>query len=101
MTQPVLDLYGAISSQISVLIRQYPRTAVFEFQIGGRAISLTFTELQPVEQLTKVLDDCYEIRIYDRNVLEQNQLEFGRFRVELWDEDNVIGEFTADSFLQQ
>ena len=48
--------------------------------------------------MTSVLDEeCYQLRIGDRNQ-QGAQLEFGRYNVEVWDEDNTFSEFTVDDF---
>ena len=38
----------------------------------------------------------WDIEISDTNVTENNCLEYGRYQVELWDEDDPISEFTCD-----
>jgi lactoylglutathione lyase len=70
-----------------------PRAVV----ICARGLELTLTRLEPLSEVGAFLDAC-EIQIHDVNQETGAQLEFGRFRVEAWDEDHVISSFRCDSF---
>ncbi|WP_149499990.1 hypothetical protein [Roseiconus lacunae] len=80
----------------SVQITQYPRVAVITFEHGDTIYELRCADPRPVTAVVAALDDCYQFRIMDIG----GQLEFGRYRVEVWDEDNDFAEFTVDSFEQ-
>ena len=75
-----------------------PICAVVTFHSGEQRHVLRFTNPQPVSATTSVLDgECRQLRITDRNE-DGAQLEFGRYNVEVWDEDNPFAEFTVDDF---
>ena len=69
------------------------------FSLDDASFAIQFDNPQPVSALTDALDDCFQIRIVDRNA-SGIHLEFGRYNVQLWDEDNPIAEFTVDGFKQ-
>lgn len=74
-----------------------PRRAVVSIACGADALDLHLNNPRPLSELSKALDS-FEIVIYSRNDEERSQLEFGQFRVELWDEDCRIGAVECDSF---
>ena len=80
-----------------LLITQYPREAWLTFAETEIVYELRLRNPRPLETLTEALTDCCRIRIIDRNA-DGDQQEFGRFTVELWDEDNRYAEFTVDQF---
>ena len=40
------------------------------------------------------MDDCYQFRVVDLDT----QLDFGRYRIEIWDEDTEYAQFTVDAY---
>ena len=96
----LFDLYGHIS-EVTISVTQTPREATVKFCLNDKEWhNLRFVNPRPPQGLMEFLDGCWGIRVIDRNTEENNQLEFGRFRVELWDEDNPISEFIVDGFEQ-
>lgn len=81
-----------------VCITNQPRQAVLVVAGAAETVQLTLVNPRPLAPLCENLDDCCEIRIVDVNHDEKGHLEFGRFRVELWDEDNSIGELVCDEY---
>lgn len=75
---------------------RFPPTVAIDYAYGDEIHSICFTNPLPMSAVTESFD-CWQIRITDRNAFGA-QLEFGRFNVELWDEDNPTLEFTVDSF---
>jgi len=51
-----------------------------------------------LENAHEFLNECHKIRIIDRNSAEGNSLEFNRWRIEIWDEDNPYCSFNCDAF---
>ncbi|MEO8271004.1 MAG: hypothetical protein ABI557_14875 [Aureliella sp.] len=84
------------SSVTRILLTQYPRVVVITFTNRDVVYELRFVNPQPLSEVVAALDDCYQFRVIDVD----GQLEFGRYRVEIWDEDNSFAEFTVDSFEQ-
>jgi len=98
MPEPkVLDIYGFLDD-ITIRVTQHPRQACVDFQFEGKLHSFRFENPEPLTSLMLLFDGCWNIRVIDRNLETQGWLEFGRFRVELWDEDNSITDFTVDRF---
>ena len=75
----------------------YARTASLCLWDDGQLYLLKFVNPQPLAVLVEAFD-CYEVRVIDRNATEAAQLEFGRYRIEFWDEDDPVGEVVADGF---
>ena len=78
-----------------VLLTQYPRVVVITFTNRDVVYELRCENPQPLSEVVAALDDCYQFRVIDNG-----QLEFGRYKVEIWDEDNSFAEFMVDSFEQ-
>ncbi len=93
----IVDLYGSITLT-RICVSQYPREAVVQFELKGRPESIIIANPEPLNALMAALENCYGIRVFDRNIEEGNCLEFGRYRVEFWDEDNPIADLLADGF---
>jgi hypothetical protein len=94
----IYDLYGIWGDRV-LTICQYPRVATLRFELKERPQSLVLKNPEPYEAAARVCDnECCGIRIIDRNIEEPNYLEFGRYRVELWTEDNIIVHFFVDDF---
>ena len=88
--------YGIHVSEL--LVTRAPICAMVTFSSGEQRHVLRFTNPRPMSATTSVLDgECYQLRITDRNE-DGAQLEFGRYNVEVWDEDNLLAEFTVDNF---
>lgn len=100
MASPAIihDLYGIWGDRV-LTITQYPRVATIRFQFKDRPQSLVLKNPEPYEVAARICDpECCGIRIVDRNIEEPNCLEFGRYRVEFWNEDNIIAQFHVDDF---
>ena len=80
----------------SVLVTQYPRRAIITFTNSETVFEFRLENPQPLSALTAALDECYQFRVVDID----GQLEFGRYKIEIWDEDNCYAEFIVDSFEQ-
>lgn len=92
------DLHGIGGDRV-LTISQYPRIATVRFALTERPQSLVLTNPEPYEAVVRVCDhECCGIRIIDRNIDEPNCLEFGRYRVELRSDDNVLVHFHVDDF---
>ena len=74
------------------------RFAVLAVISGGVRHSLRLIDPRPLDPLVEIFGDCHEIRLIDLNAAHANQLEFGRYRLEIRDEDGVIGEVLADGY---
>jgi hypothetical protein len=93
----VLDVYGLLED-LDVHVMQHPRRAVVDFRLGGKQHRLQLDNPEPLTLLMAIFDDCWNIRIFDRKAEEPNCLEYGRYRVELWSEDNPLSQFIVDRF---
>jgi hypothetical protein len=93
----VLDVYGLLDD-FDVRVMQHPRRAIVDFRLDGKQHQLQFDSPDPLTSLMAVFDDCWNIRIFDRNVEEPNCLEYGRYRVELWSEDDPLSQFIVNRF---
>ena len=92
------DLYGIWGDRV-LTISQYPRIATIRFALKERPRSLVLKNPEPYEAVARVCDnECCGIRVIDRNIEEPNCLEFGRYRIELWSEDNALVCFHVDEF---
>lgn len=79
-----------------ILLTQYPRVVVFTFTNQDVVYELRCQNPQPLSEVVGALDGCFQFRVIDLN----HHLEFGRYKLEIWDEDNSFAEFTVDSFEQ-
>jgi hypothetical protein len=97
----VLNL-KSISDETELTIKRDPisrfRVAILRVVGNSKRSTIELVNPTPLSALIEVFADCYEIRIIDRNVEEKGQQEFGRYRVEIWDEDNKIAFFSTDSY---
>lgn len=73
--------------------------AVVNYSDDGDLRSIRFLRPRPLSSLVSVFDAFSQLRIVDQN-LEGASLEFGRYQVQVWDEDNPFDEFFADSFAE-
>lgn len=98
-SSPLIDIYGNLH-EISLDISRCQGTlrAVIGYSVEGKKRCLKLDNAAPLAALLSVFDDFYGFRIYDRNAEDNNQLEFSRYRVEFWDEDNPIAECVVDHF---
>jgi hypothetical protein len=96
MADPVLFIV-AVGSNIAIRITDQPRIATVDFEDGGKRRTFQFRNPEPLASVVQFIGDCWEFRVIDLNRLEGNSLEFGRYRVELWDEDSPFATFVADS----
>jgi hypothetical protein len=100
MTSPALihDLYGFWGNRV-LTIAQYPRVATIRFELKDHPHTLVLKNPEPHAAAVRVCDpECCGIRIVDRNIEEPNCLEFGRYRVELWTDENIVAQFLVDDF---
>jgi hypothetical protein len=81
-------------------IRLFNQPRLVEININKGNVDTKITLINPVNlgSLTELLDDCWELRIIDKNKLDNAQLEFGRCELEIWDEDNTIGTIQCDGY---
>ena len=82
------------SNPTRLLITQYPRKATITFDNSGIVYELRLDDPKPLSNLTEALDDCYQFRVINIG----GQLEFGRYKIEIWDEDTSYAEFTVDAY---
>ena len=75
-----------------------PRSAILTISHAGTTTELELKNPVPLSTLLMSLDECWEIMIKDRNKLENNQLDFGRYLIEILDEENVIGSLRCDEY---
>src|SRR5687767_7915960 len=92
------DLYGIWGDRV-LTISQFPRIATVQFELKKRRFSLVLKNPEPYIAVAQVCDgECCGIRIIHRNIEGPNCLEFARYRVELWTEDDQIVSFVVDEF---
>lgn len=98
-SSPLIDIYHHLH-EVSLNISYYQGTLrdVIGYSVEGKKRCLILDQATPTTALLSVFDDFYGFRIYDRNVEDDNQLEFIRYRVEFWDEGNPISECVVDHF---
>jgi hypothetical protein len=77
-------------------ISQYPRISIIDFECDGQLLKLELVDPLPIGMMCAALG-TWQIKIIDKN-REGNCLEFGRYLVQFWDEDNPIAEVTVDSY---
>ena len=93
----VMDIVAGAELRI-VEADSEPRTAILTVISGGCRHSLRLVNPRPLNSLVEIFGECYEIRLLDQNADGANQLEYGRYRLEILDEDGIIGEATADDY---
>ncbi len=98
-SSPLIDICDNLD-EISLNISYYHGTlrAVIGYSVEGKKRCLILDHATPTTALLSVFGEFYGFRIYDRNDEDDNQLEFSRYRVEFWDEDNLIAECVVDHF---
>jgi hypothetical protein len=100
-SSPLIDIYGYLH-EISLDISRCPGPgtlrALIGYSVEGKKRCLKLDNAAPLTALLSVFDEFYGFRIYDRNDEDDNQLEFSRYRVEFWNEDNPIAECVVDHF---
>lgn len=82
---------------LSVTIDARPRRATLRIEHCGTTSILTFENPSPISSFAGLFDDLERIRISDRNFYG-SQLEFGRYDVQMWDEDTPYASFDCDRF---
>jgi hypothetical protein len=75
-----------------------PRRAVLRLVGKGAPVEVTLVDPKPMSALADAFGDCCEVQIIDLRAAEKTQLEFGRYRVELWNDDNPIAELFCDEY---
>jgi hypothetical protein len=74
-----------------------PRVVSVTFAHNDALSVIHFDNPRPLVPLTEIVDTLVQFRIVDRNATGVH-LEFGRFEVEVWDEDNPIARFDIDGY---
>ncbi len=82
---------------VSVNVTANPRVAVVVVEHAGTICKFTFENPSPIASLAGLFEELEQIRIADRNFYGA-QLEFGRYDVQIWDEDNPYACFDCDSY---
>ena len=82
------------SNPTRLVITQYPRKATITFASGDVVYEFRLDNPQPLSAVTAALDECYQFRVVDID----GQLEFGRYKIEIWGEDTDYAEFTVDAY---
>lgn len=86
-------------THIELRYLQPPDEVVLELQMDGKHHHvLRFIEPVNGEPFLSVFDGCWGIRIHDINQEHQQFIEYGRYRVEFWDEDNPFSEVLVNAF---
>jgi hypothetical protein len=52
---------------------------------------------RPLSSLVALFEECYNLVLIDRNAEPNDYLEFGRYRMEIWDEERTIADLLVDS----
>ena len=79
-----------------VTIEQWPRVVLFTYCHNDSVATMELIDPRPIESVVSAMD-CYQIRVRDLN-RRGCQLEFGKYEIEFWDEDNPIGIVAADAY---
>jgi hypothetical protein len=82
---------------LSLTINARPRTATLVISHRGVVSTLVFDNPSPISSFGGLFDDLERIRIADRN-FHGSQLDFGRYDVQMWDEEIPYGSFDCDRF---
>ena len=77
-----------------VLMTQHPRRVVVTLNSGDVVYEFRLDNPRPLADVTAAMDDCYQFRVVDLDT----QLDFGRYRIEIWDEDTEYAQFTVDAY---
>ena len=77
-----------------VLMTQYPRRVVITLTSGDVVYEFRLENPRPLAEVTAAMEDCYQFRVVDLNA----QLDSGRYKIEIWDEDNEYANFNVDSY---
>lgn len=80
-----------------VNIRAQPRSATIGFEFRGKPTRLTVMGPKILSSIAGLFDELWQIRIADQN-LKGSQLEFGRYEIQLWDEDGPYASFQCDNY---
>ena len=91
--KPMQSPWSAPADIEDIRLIDHPRSAV----VRSRDFELTLARPEPLDALAAFLDAC-EIQIHDVNQESGGQLEYGRYRVEAWDEDAVLATVHCDGF---
>ena len=79
-----------------VTIEQWPRVVHFAYYYNDSVATMELIDPRPIESVVSAID-CYQIRVRHLNRLGCH-LEFGKYEIEFWDEDNPIGMVAADDY---
>ncbi|QDV22902.1 hypothetical protein [Aureliella helgolandensis] len=82
---------------LSVSIDARPRVATLTIQHRDVTSVLIFENPSPISSFAGLFEDLERIRISDRNFYG-SQLAFGRYDVQMWDEDTPYASFDCDNF---
>lgn len=85
---------------VGIELTLHPRRLDIRYRESEAESECTLGVLVPREvgAFCDKLDDCYELRIVDTNSEDGGQRNFGRYRLELWDEDNAIAAVLIDGY---
>jgi hypothetical protein len=76
----------------------HPRRLLIRYRTGQLDSVLCVLDPGEFGRLCDVMEHCWEMRIIDTNAEDRGQRQFGRYRLEFWDEDGPIGTVLADGF---
>ena len=75
----------------------YPRTATVSLEWNHQTGSICFDNPSPLAPMTEMFGELIQFRVIDRNSRGE-QRDFGRYLIEVWDEDNPIITIDADGY---
>ncbi|WP_442508368.1 hypothetical protein SH528x_007337 [Novipirellula sp. SH528] len=81
----------------SVTVNARPRVVKVIVEHQGNIATFTFGNPSPIASLAGLFEELDRIRIADRNLFG-SQLDFGRYDVQIWDEDNPFACFDCDDY---
>jgi hypothetical protein len=90
-------LYGIQVTELRITAHPIVATLVFRHQ--DVVYEFRCENPQGIGMFAEILQECYQIRVVDLNSNNAN-LEYGRFRIELWGEDNALADVIADRYKQ-
>ena len=75
----------------------YPRRVVIRYRQDKSDRTLELIGGGQIGPICNALDSCLELRIHDTNRQDGGQREFGRYRLEVWDEEGPVETLLFDS----
>jgi hypothetical protein len=83
---------------IRVNLVLHPRRLTLHFTSGSSEAAVSLLAPRDVGTLIDSIEHCAELRLVDINREDGGQMCFGRYRLEVWDEDNRIEAIVVDGF---